>query len=113
MIQFRRLSLRQAAGAVAVVAFVSAVVVLVFEQGRQMATATAASQRLDDAALAAQSDPAKAPALAAEVERQTAASLSRVQRQRVAGITALAAAAFVVALAKARRAGKPRAPAAI
>jgi NADH-quinone oxidoreductase subunit F len=92
---------------------VSAVVILVFEQGRQMATATAASQRLDDAALAAQSDPAKAPALAAEVERQTAASLSRVQRQRVAGITALAAAAFVVALAKARRAGKPRAPAAI
>ena len=37
------------------------------------------------------------PTSQSDSERQTAASLSRVQRQRVAGITALAAAAFVVA----------------
>jgi NADH:ubiquinone oxidoreductase subunit F (NADH-binding)/NADH:ubiquinone oxidoreductase subunit E/Pyruvate/2-oxoacid:ferredoxin oxidoreductase delta subunit len=87
--------------------------VLVFEQSRHVATAAAASHRLDNAELAARSTLANVAALAAEVERQTAASLSRVQRQRVAGITALVAAAFVVALANGRRAGKPRAPAAI
>jgi NADH-quinone oxidoreductase subunit F len=113
MTRMRRPSFRQAAGAVATAVLAAAVGVLVLEQWRHVATSAALSQRLDDAEVAARSDPGRVPALAAEVERQTAATLSRVHRQRVAGVTALAAAALVVAFAKVRHVGKPPAPAAI
>lgn len=94
----------------AVAALTLAIAVLVIDYAIEVRSADASAERLQQTEIAAREDSAAAEAFSAEVDRQTARSLIRRRRQRLAGSGALIAAGVCLALVKLRKAAKPAAP---
>ena len=92
------------------VVLISAIAVLMIDWAMNVGSADELAERLEQAEVAAREDPAAAAAFDALVEEQTAISLSRNRRQRVASITALVAAGLFIVLAKPKRSGQPTLP---
>jgi NADH:ubiquinone oxidoreductase subunit E len=87
-----------------------AIAALVVDWAAEVRNVDELAERLRLAENAAREDPAAAEALQAEVERQTAGSLARGRRQRIAGVIALVAAGICIALLKTSKKPQPSVP---
>ena len=101
---------RPVALAISVLTLTSAVILLLIDWGVAVSNSEELANRLSVAEDAAREDPSAAPALQQEVERQTANSLHRASRQRMAGATGLIAAGACIVLLKVKKTAQPVLP---
>lgn len=103
--------IRTIAISLSLIVLVSSIVQLSIDTALGLRGASARAERMRLAESAALEDPAASAALQAEVEMQTADSMARSARQRIAAIVAMVAGACCLTLLKQRRAEAVRLPA--